>query len=63
MPCATGEILIRRENGDQAQIIEHYLGGSQTPRSVTISAGQLRLASAERNSKGAPLEWIEVKIT
>jgi hypothetical protein len=59
----SGEIVIRRQQGKQAEIVSHYFGDSAVPGKASIADGLLRIAAAERDSAGKPLEWIEVRIS
>jgi hypothetical protein len=59
----SGEIVIRRQQGKQAEILSHYFGGSAVPGKASIEHGLLRITAAERDSAGKPLEWIEVRIS
>ena len=58
-----GDIAIRREHGKQAEVISHYFRGDTSSAIVKIENGQLKLTVNPKNSTGAPLEWIEVRIT
>jgi hypothetical protein len=59
----SGEIVIRRQQGKQAEIRSHYLGNTVVPGEASVSDGFLRVTAAERDSTGKPLEWIEVHIS
>jgi hypothetical protein len=59
----SGEIVIRRQQGRQAEILSHYFGDSAVPGKASIEDGLLRITAAERDSAGKPLEWIEVHIS
>ena len=59
----SGEIVIRRQQGKQAEILSHYFGDSAVPGNASIEDGLLRITAAERDSAGKPLEWIEVHIS
>jgi hypothetical protein len=59
----SGEIVIRRRQGKQAEVLSHYFGGSALPGKASIEDGLLRITAADRDSAGKPLEWIEVRIS
>jgi hypothetical protein len=59
----SGEIVIRRQQGKQAEVLSHYFGGSAVPGKASIEDGLLRITAADRDSAGKPLEWIEVRIS
>jgi hypothetical protein len=63
VPYASGEIVIRRQQGRSAEIVNHYFGGSSSSDSATIANGELKLVSQEHSADGKPLEWIEVRIS
>ena len=58
-----GEIDIRREQGERAEIASHYFGGAVTMAKATIANQRLKFTTYERNSAGKPLEWVEVSIS
>ena len=58
-----GEISLRRQEGKKAELLNHYFGGAVTQSKATIEGGRLSITVAERNPAGAPLEWIEVRIS
>lgn len=62
-PYGGGEISIRREQGGQAKVLNHYFGGAVTQSQASIRDGWLKLATEGRNPAGMPLEWIEVRIS
>jgi hypothetical protein len=59
----SGEVVIRRQQGKQAEIVSHYFGDGAVPGKASIADGFLRITAAERDSAGKPLEWIEVRIS
>jgi hypothetical protein len=63
VPYADGEILIRRQEGKQAEVMSHYLGNISVPGKASFDGGFLRLVAAGRGPGGKPLEWIEVRIS
>ena len=63
VPYGSGEILIRREQGRNADILSHYFGGSVVKSQSTVENGQLKLTAQQHNSERMPLEWIEVRIS
>jgi hypothetical protein len=58
-----GQIALRRQEGKKAELLNHYFGGAVTQSNATIEGGRLIITVAERNPAGAPLEWIEVRIS
>jgi hypothetical protein len=58
-----GEIIIRRQQGKQAQILTHYFGGAVARSSSAIEDGLLRITPQEHDKLGKPLEWIELHIS
>jgi hypothetical protein len=56
-----GEIVIRRDEGRQAEIISHYFGGSAVTSQAQIDRNELKLSPA-LDHVGNPLEWIEINI-
>jgi hypothetical protein len=58
-----GEIDIRREQGEHAEILSHYFGGASTVASAPIANGRLTFTARERNPAGEPLEWMEVSVS
>jgi len=58
-----GQVVLRRETGTQAEILSHYFGNTVASAKARIQDGRLNLAVQERNLAGAPLEWIEVRIS
>ena len=63
VPYGSGEIVIRRQQGKQAEVISHYFGDSAVPGKASVEGGLLRITTADRDSAGKPLEWIEVRIS
>jgi hypothetical protein len=63
VPYGDGEVVLRRQVGSKAEIISHYFGGAPTRNQATIEKGELKITARERNSAGAPLEWIEVHVS
>jgi hypothetical protein len=63
VPYGDGEIVIRRQVGSKAEIISHYFREAPTTNQATIENGELKITARERNSTGAPLEWIEVHVS
>ena len=59
----SGDIVIRRQQGKQAEILSHYFGDGAVPGKASIEGGFLTITAAERDSGGKPLEWIEVRIS
>ncbi len=59
----SGDIILRRQQGKLAQIISHYFGDAVTHTEAQIEDGHLKIVAVDRNSEGAPLEWIEVHIS
>ena len=57
-----GEIVVRRQQGRQAEIRSHYFGGAVIESHASIEGGQLKVMAVE-HSAGAPLEWIEVHVS
>ena len=60
---AGGEIILRRQEGREAEIRSHYFGDTTTQSKATIEDGRLRITVEERNSAGKPLEWMEISIS
>jgi hypothetical protein len=58
-----GEIILRRQEGREAEIRSHYFGDTGTQSKAPIENGRLKLTVEERNSAGKPLEWIEISIS
>ena len=58
-----GEIVLKRQEGKQAEILSHYFGDTSAQSKARIEDGRLRIAVNPRNSAGKPLEWIEVRIS
>ena len=63
VPYGGGEIVLRRQQGKQAEILSHYFGDTVTQSHASIEGGRLKLIAEERNAAGRPLEWIEVRIS
>lgn len=59
----SGEMILRRNFGTNAEIVSHYFGEEISRTQTTIQNGELRVTAVERNTAGKPLEWIEVRIT
>jgi len=64
VPYGEGELVIQRTDRQacEADVIEHYLGGSTKESRLEIREGTLRLPLRERDEKGSPLEWIELNV-
>ena len=63
VPYGGGEIVLRRRQGERAEIVSHYFGGAVAHELAALQEGQLKLNPAMRNREGNPLEWVEVKIS
>ncbi len=63
VPCGEGEVILKREQGKQAQIVNHYFGGATTSATLAIADNQLRIPVQSHHSSTEPIEWIEVQIT
>jgi hypothetical protein len=63
VPCADGEILIRRDEGKKADVMNHYHGNISVPGKAVIQNGYLRIVAIQEGPEGKPLEWIEVHIS
>ena len=62
VPCGNGEVSIRRAQGGEAEVVEHWFGGPSTNSRVTIHDEFCHLTVQTRDGSGRPLEWIELKI-
>ena len=58
-----GQIALRRQQRQKAEMVSHYFGGAVTRSSAPIEDGRLKIIVEERNPAGKPLEWIEVRIS
>jgi hypothetical protein len=58
-----GEIILKRQEGKQAEIVNHYFGDTSAQSKAAIEGGRLRITVSPRNPAGKPLEWIEVRIS
>ena len=63
VPYGGGEIVLRRRQGERAEIVSHYFGGATASDHAAIQGGQLKLAVRTHNREGNPLEWLEIKIS
>jgi hypothetical protein len=63
VPYAGGEVSVRRQQGEKAEVVSHYFGGSSVIAHASIQNGFLTLIAVQVNLEGKPLEWIEVRIT
>ena len=62
VPCGDGEVSIRRAQGGEAEVVEHWFGGSSTSSRASIHDGFCRLKVRTRGENNQPLEWIELKL-
>jgi len=62
VPCGDGEVSIRRALGGEAEVVEHWFGGSATSSRAAIHQGFCHLTVRTRDGNDRPLEWIELKI-
>jgi hypothetical protein len=62
VPYGEGEVSIRHGQGREAQVVEHWFGGTVTRSRVSLQNGYFWLTVKQQNTSGAPLEWIEVNI-
>ncbi len=60
---AGGDIFVRREQGKNAEVSNHYFGNKTVPGTASITGGFLQITAAEHDAAGNPLEWIEVRIS
>lgn len=63
VPFGNGDIWNRRKQGAKAQLVSHYFGGASSESGAPIEGGKLRLTTRMKNEAGAPIEWIEVRIS
>ena len=63
VPYGDAEIVLRRQVGSKAEITSHYFRTVPTRNQATIENGELKITARERNTSGAPLEWIEVRVS
>jgi len=63
VPYGSGEIVLRRRQGERAQIVSHYFGGAVAHQQAAIQDGQLKLVARTHSSEGNPLEWLEIEIS
>ena len=63
VPYGDGEIVLRRQFGNKAEIISHYFRDAVTTNQASIENGELKITTRERNPAGRSLEWIEVRIS
>jgi hypothetical protein len=59
----SGEIILRRQQGQRAAITSHFFGETVAHSEAAIADGYLKVSVEERNAAGKPLEWIEVRIS
>jgi hypothetical protein len=59
----SGEIILRRQRGKQAEITSHYLDETVAQSQASVADGYLKVNVEARNATGKPLEWIEVRIS
>ncbi len=62
VPCGDGEVNIRRAEGREAEVTEHWFGGASTSTRVPIRNGFCRLTLRTHGENNRPLEWIELRI-
>jgi hypothetical protein len=64
VPYGEGDVILHRADlqATDASVTEHYFGGNSRESSIQIRDGALHLALRERDEKGSPVEWMEVKI-
>ena len=58
-----GEIVLRRQQGKQAQVTSHYFGGAVVQSSAAVKDGLLRITASQGDHAGNPLEWMDVRIS
>jgi Glycosyl hydrolases family 31 TIM-barrel domain len=64
VPCGDGEVSIRRAQGREAEITEHWFGGASSKGRVPIRDGLCRMqVRSKRESDNTPIEWLDVQIS
>jgi hypothetical protein len=61
VPYGDGEVSIRRPSGGEAEVTEHWLGGTSTTTRLPLHADSCRLSVRTKREDGALLEWIEIR--
>lgn len=62
VPCGDGEVSIRRTQGSEAEVVEHWFGGTTTNALAPIRESFCQLKVRTHDGNNHPLEWIELKI-
>jgi hypothetical protein len=62
VPYGQGQITLKRESGDYAEVTEHYFGGGKKTSRLPMQDASLRVPLRERSDEGSVIEWIELDI-
>ncbi|HEX5484217.1 MAG TPA: hypothetical protein VFZ08_16485 [Terriglobia bacterium] len=63
VPYADGEVSIRRTQGGEAEVTDHWFGGASTHRRAQLQNGFCQLAVKLKGDNNALLEWIDIRFS
>ena len=62
VPYGEGEVSIRHAQGREAEVTEHWFGGTSTIVRAPVRDGFCRLTVRVKSENGVPIEWLDVSI-